>query len=215
MYRRIIVGVKYCFRYNARNRQRALGENGEPIDLGVMGPGGRPHRRRREKKLMSMEEVNERFPLIKYKLWRSSREAEGLPQKGGVAASPSRAASLKGESGTIDADTRNSADTTRPTTAIEIAQQDHVNALSGNKQPETPDALKSAEESPAQEGKAAVPVQESNATPAASSSMDAARLASVVTVDEDEDEDDPIRTAAAPEMLAVPGDACAICLDTL
>jgi hypothetical protein len=33
--------------------------------------------------------------------------------------------------------------------------------------------------------------------------------------DESDDEDDPIRTAAAPEMLAEPGDTCAICLDTL
>jgi hypothetical protein len=33
--------------------------------------------------------------------------------------------------------------------------------------------------------------------------------------DESEDEDDPIRTATAPEMLAEPGDTCAICLDTL
>merc|ERR1712157_185109 len=55
----IIVGVKYCFRYNRRNQQaRALNENGDPIDLAQMP---RPHRRRREKKLMSMEDVNERF----------------------------------------------------------------------------------------------------------------------------------------------------------
>ena len=33
--------------------------------------------------------------------------------------------------------------------------------------------------------------------------------------DESEDEDDPIRMATAPELLAEPGDTCAICLDTL
>ncbi|KAM0722131.1 hypothetical protein Q7P37_001572 [Cladosporium fusiforme] len=89
----IIVGVKYCFRYNQRNRQmRAVNENGEPIDLAAMP---RPHRRRREKKLMSMEEVNERFPLAKYKTWRSSREARGLPAEGGVTAPPSRAGSAE------------------------------------------------------------------------------------------------------------------------
>ncbi|KAH0116257.1 hypothetical protein KCU82_g23484, partial [Aureobasidium melanogenum] len=71
----IIVGVKYCFRYNQRNRQRALGEDGNPIDLMAMP---RPHRRRREKKLMTMDDVNERFPLTKYKIWRASREAHGL-----------------------------------------------------------------------------------------------------------------------------------------
>ncbi|TKA82242.1 hypothetical protein B0A55_01684, partial [Friedmanniomyces simplex] len=85
----IIVGVKYCFRYNQRNRRaQAFNENGDPIDLGAIP---RPHRRRREKKLMSMEEVNERFPLTKYKTWCASREAEGLPAAGGVTAPPSRA----------------------------------------------------------------------------------------------------------------------------
>jgi hypothetical protein len=33
--------------------------------------------------------------------------------------------------------------------------------------------------------------------------------------EESDDEDDPIRTATAPELLAEPGDTCAICLDTL
>jgi len=32
---------------------------------------------------------------------------------------------------------------------------------------------------------------------------------------EDEDDDDPIRTAAPLEMLGAPGDSCAICIDTL
>ena len=64
------MGVKFCWRYNQRNRAlRAFAENGDPIDLTQMP---RPHRRRREKKLMSMEEVNERFPLMKYKAWRLS-----------------------------------------------------------------------------------------------------------------------------------------------
>merc|ERR1712115_524284 len=89
----IIVGVKYCFRYNRRNQQaRALNENGDPIDLAQMP---RPHRRRREKKLMSMEDVNERFPLSKYKTWRATREAEGLPANGGVSAPASRPGSVK------------------------------------------------------------------------------------------------------------------------
>ncbi|KAJ8613732.1 hypothetical protein MRB53_036874 [Persea americana] len=68
----IIVGVKYCFRYNQRNRAMLDAETGQPIGMNNMP---RP-RRRREKKLMSMDEVNERFPLIKYKLWRISRETK-------------------------------------------------------------------------------------------------------------------------------------------
>ncbi|KXL41340.1 MAG: hypothetical protein FE78DRAFT_129179, partial [Acidomyces sp. 'richmondensis'] len=151
----IIVGVKYCFRYNQRNRQRMFNENGDPIDLMQMQ---RPHRRRREKKLMSMEEINERFPLTKYKTWRATREAEGLPAAGGVTAPPSRAASVVDEAGTIGTkDGRASADTARPRTNVQRSD----------------------------------------------------------SVGTDDDEDDPIRTAAPPEMLAAPGDACAICLDTL
>lgn len=125
---RIIVGVKYCFRYNQRNRALRAAADGEPIDLANMP---RPHRRRREKKLMTMEEVNERFPLIKYKTWRANREEEGLPAAGGITAPPSRAASIrafsiKDGSATIEtvetvegqsAHTRKSAETARPGTA--------------------------------------------------------------------------------------------------
>ena len=210
---RIIVGVKYCFRYNQRNRQaRALGENGEPIDLNQIG--ARPHRRRREKKLMSMEEVNERFPLTKYKTWQSTQEAKGLPATGGVTTSPpSRAPSIKGEVGTIGGDTRHSTDTARPQTAISIAQQDHANAAS---------VIRSA--SPEATEGAAAPTEKvpevpearrtSTETPSSPTTADIDRTASIATIEE-EDEDDPIRTAAPPEMLAAPGDACAICLDTL
>ncbi|EEY17664.1 RING-8 protein [Verticillium alfalfae VaMs.102] len=94
----IIVGVKYCFRYNARNRQMRLNEDGEPITLENMP---RPHRRRREKKLMTMEEVNEKFPMMKYKSWVLERAKEGLPTAGGVSAPPSRAGSVRSVQGIV------------------------------------------------------------------------------------------------------------------
>lgn len=162
-----------------------------------------PRRRRREKKLMSMEEVNERFPLTKYKTWRSSREAQGLPAEGGVTAPPSRAGSLRDEAGTIDtALAKQSTDTGRPHTALSIAQQDHANANAGDaRSPGTANVENLSDK---------VTIEQ----------MEAARRKSVdrnpsVATDLDEDEDDPIRTAAPPEMLAVPGDTCAICLDNL
>lgn len=197
------MGVKYCFRYNQRSRQaRALGENGDPIDLTQMT---RPHRRRREKKLMSMEEVNERFPLIKYKTFQSSREAEGLPAAGGVTAPASRAASIKDEEGTIDTnkETRVSGETGRPSTALGMAQQDHADATAGAERP--------AAEGPAAGVESSEKAMESGTS---TENAHAHRNESVATMEEG-DEDDPIRTAAAPEMLAAPGDACAICLDTL
>lgn len=214
---RIIVGVKYCFRYNQRNRQlRAVNENGDPIDLAAMP---RPHRRRREKKLMSMEEVNERFPLTKYKLWRSSREAEGLPAAGGVTAPPSRAPSMKDEVGTLDGakDGRQSADTARPTTALStlsIARQDHAEAAhhaDGADEPATAGAARTeGASSPEQQGEKRVSLEHANTATTANN-----RKASVGEPIEEEDEDDPIRSAAPAEMLAAPGDACAICLDTI
>ena len=163
----------------------------------------RPHRRRREKKLMSMEEVNERFPLTKYKTWRSTREAEGLPAAGGGTAPPSRAASLKNEEGTIDGE-RRSKETTRPDTAATNVEATGARAIS----PEATDGAARPETSATAGTTAEKPEERAERPP-----ID--RNASVASVDDDEDEDDPIRTAAPPEMLAVPGDTCAICLDTL
>ncbi|KAK3648086.1 hypothetical protein LTR56_002564 [Elasticomyces elasticus] len=199
-------GVKYCFRYNQRNRRaQAFNENGDPIDLAAIP---RTHRRRREKKLMSMEEVNDRFPLTKYKTWCASREAEGLPRAGGVTAPPSRAGSLKDEEGTIGTkDGRTSADTARPTTALSMARHDHEHgAVAG--------AERSASPGPAEHTLSPDSTPEKSAQPPLET--DAFRNNSVLTdVEEEIDEDDPIRTAAPPEMLSAPGDACAICLDTL
>ena len=101
----------------------------------------RPHRRRREKKLMSMDEVNERFPLKKYKAWRSSREHEGLPAAGGITTNPSRPGSLKegvvGQSG----DNRKSEEAARPATALSVAREDHTtaSAAAATHQPEITD----------------------------------------------------------------------------
>ncbi|PYI16157.1 hypothetical protein BO99DRAFT_445587 [Aspergillus violaceofuscus CBS 115571] len=153
----IIVGVKYCFRYNQRNRQIRGEESGEPIDLLAMP---RTHRRRREKKLMSMDEVNERFPLVKYKAWRSSRADEGLSTAGGIAASVAGDYNLEDGHGRF---TRSFAAPAAPTSQLN----------------------------------------------------DNLQLESAPT---DEDEDDignQIRTAIPAELLANPGDTCAICLDSI
>ena len=42
---------------------------------------------------MTMDEVNERFPLTKYKNWVATRAMEGLPTAGGVTGPPSRTGS--------------------------------------------------------------------------------------------------------------------------
>lgn len=194
---RIIVGVKYCFRYNQRNRALRAAANGEPIDLAVMQ---RPHRRRREKKLMTMDEVNQRFPLTKYKTWRATREKEGLPTAGGITAAPSRPASVKG----VEDDTGPSL---RSSSHDEGSSFSHPppSPTRSVHQPEPIDEVltEKPNHNVVVSEKMKVPT-----TPTASVSKEAAGG------DEDE-EDDPISHAAPPELLAAPGDTCAICLDTL
>ena len=208
-FRRIIVGVKYCFRYNRRRAAQAAGENGEPIDMTAMP---RPHRRRREKKLMTMDEVNEQFPLMKYKQWKSSRETKGLPANGGIATAPqSRAASMKDVEGVIPA--REGAASPTPGTALSMARDDVQNATSprASMSPAETKETVTASKKPEDEKS---PMTRTDTIDTTGKDVGPAHVRHEDD-DESEDEDDPIRTATAPEMLAEPGDTCAICLDTL
>lgn len=147
-------------------------ENGEPIDLAALPR----QRRRREKKLMSSEEVNERFPITKYKSWVSSRADAGLPTAGGINTSSSRPGSIKALSirePTEVVEPQSSTDTPNPT-------------ISHDKKAEEEIATKTVSET----------------------------LTTEASHVEDEEED-PIQNAVPAEMLANPGDACAICIDTL
>ncbi|KAF2026023.1 hypothetical protein EK21DRAFT_75042 [Setomelanomma holmii] len=213
----IIVGVKYCFRYNRRRAVQAAAD-GEPIDLNAMP---RPHRRRREKKLMTMDEVNERFPLTKYKQWKSTRETKGLPASGGIATAPaSRAASMKDVEGVISAKDEGTS-SPRPDTALSMARED-LAAPNSSSQPQSSSPRvsedgkeKDVEEKLAAEKAAATTTTTTTKTETVESPKTTPQPVVREHDDESEDEDDPIRTATAPEMLAEPGDTCAICLDTL
>jgi hypothetical protein len=210
---RIIVGVKYCFRYNRRRAAQAAAD-GEPIDMANMP---RPHRRRREKKLMTMEEVNERFPLTKYKQWKSSRETMGMSASGGIATAPqSRAGSMKDVEGVIS--TQDDGPAPRPDTTLSMARDDLTTPHSSSQQQSSP---RTSLESKKAEAMHISEKQVEVGTPAAAKTEEvpgrsATPQANVREREDDSDDDeDPIRTAAAPEMLAEPGDTCAICLDTL
>jgi hypothetical protein len=201
---RIIVGVKYCFRYNQRNRALRAHADGDPIDLTVMP---RPHRRRREKKLMTMDEVNTRFPLIKYKAWRASREHEGLPAAGGITAPPSRAGSIKDVEGVIDeSPKRMSADQDRPGSSL---SQVHRSTPTSITHPTIAEVAIPNEKT--------VTETTDDGRNNNHGSIAAAKNGVIETGDEDlSDEEDPIADAAVPvELLNSPGDTCAICLDTL
>ncbi|KAJ5246953.1 hypothetical protein N7468_001936 [Penicillium chermesinum] len=200
----IIVGVKYCFRYNQRNRQLRNEETGEPIDLVTMP---RPHRRRREKKLMTMDEVNERFPLAKYKVWRSSRANQGLPTEGGITAPNSEPQSLKGHDEETAPNSVLAAVTTPTETGHELSEP---TATKGPTHASLDDHGKKIQE--LCEEKAPKEPQDSGGTVAEEKWQHS--LVSE-TVDLEEDENDKIRDAVPPELLPNPGDSCAICLDTI
>ena len=215
------MGVKYCFRYNRRRAAGAAGD-GEPIDLAAMP---RPHRRRREKKLMTMDEVNERFPLTKYKQWKSSRETVGLTPNGGITTTPhSRAASMKDVEGVLTATESSSP---RPDTALSIAREDLNVANSSSQKPPSLRASVELKETHGEkdmdkkveaENSATITdknLETGNTTRTTPTSPIAPHNDAHQPADDSDDDDDPIRTAAAPEMLAEPGDSCAICLDTL
>ncbi|KAF2397482.1 hypothetical protein EJ06DRAFT_523934 [Trichodelitschia bisporula] len=193
----IIVGVKYCFRYNQRNRALRAHADGDPIDLTVMP---RPHRRRREKRLMTMDEVNTRFPQSKYKAWRASREKEGLPSAGGIVSPGSREPSLKDiDVGPSD---RASGENVRPTSTLSDGQAVHTAPTSPEPSDPAPAVIS---EKSKEAATTTTPVATQTPLPPPHKP----------STDESDDEDDPIPSATPPEILATPGDTCAICLDSL
>ncbi|KAK4231169.1 putative E3 ubiquitin-protein ligase RNF167 precursor [Podospora fimiseda] len=220
----IIVGVKYCFRYNARNRAMRMNEDGEPINMENMP---RPHRRRREKKLMPIDEVNEKFPMMKYKTWVASRAQEGLPTCGGVSTSPSRANSIRDADGTVPelASKERMSTEDRPTTSATSPLPSPVNSQPANKEenvdetnkPERPENAKHVSKESTSSTVAIEPVPTDNARgfyePSNIPEGNYARRES--HDDDEEDDDEHINAALPPECMETPGDTCAICIDTL
>ncbi|KAJ5088141.1 hypothetical protein N7456_011757 [Penicillium angulare] len=205
----IIVGVKYCFRYNQRNRQLRSEETGEPIDLVAMP---RPHRRRREKKLMTMDEVNARFPLMKYKVWRSSRANQGLPTEGGITAPNSRPQSLNNEGGDV------SVPDDTPVNAINTAEVEHevVNRNTPHPTPHVqlePNSQNLEENLEEKATRSAAVSRQDTDAPVSQEKWQQAVVSE--NMDLEDDEGDHIRNAVPPEMLPNPGDSCAICLDII
>ncbi len=204
---RIIVGVKYCFRYNQRNRRQQNDENGEPIDLTAMP---RAHRRRREKKLMTMDEVNARFPLTKYKAWMSTRAEEGLSTAGGVVVPADRAPSLRNADGITspDPDTRLSKDEARPVTPDTQTHTEGRDSSEILKSSPTNTSSVQHDHTEVEETKVNHESTPAPPTPSHPNPHEGHE-------DDDLDDDDQIQIAVPTEMLANPGDSCAICLDTL
>lgn len=210
--------MKYCFRYNQRNRQLRNEETGEPIDL-MNVP--RTHRRRREKKLMTMEEVNERFPLMKYKAWRSSRLDKDLPSAGGIISLSSRPQTPKNENRDISpvieqalVDSQQAAPTaSTPTKGRECHDPNPIEPSSPVEHSENL-TVKADEKATTDIGTL---VESSRSDMACDPSGKGSQIHPQKQSEafEDDDDDDQIRMSVSAELLSSPGDSCAICLDLI
>ncbi|KAL9592221.1 MAG: hypothetical protein Q9179_006936 [Wetmoreana sp. 5 TL-2023] len=182
----------------------------------------RAHRRRREKKLMTMDEVNDRFPLTKYKTWMATRAEEGLPTAGGVAVPQNPTTSLHHLEGPTSAeiDRPDSRDKEAPTTPTSSAPQEKHEAEKGpvesvNSSKQQPVVLDAADQSTDYQLHQRSDSATSGTARASASNSPTAPTRQEVHNDNDMDDDDQIQIAVPTEMLANPGDSCAICIDTL
>jgi hypothetical protein len=169
------------------------GEDPDAVDLNQMP---RQHRRRREKKLMTIDEVNEKFPLTKYKTWRSNQAEKGLPTAGGIANdATSRPASIR--------------DVARE--SKDESKHEELAATQSLTTPVQETAPRDVHGKPEEVGTEAQPSSPRPKT-AASTTPDTPLQKTTTADDED---DDHIQTAVPAEQLPDPGDTCAICIDTL
>lgn len=158
---------------------------------------------------MTMDEVNDRFPLLKYKAWRSSRACEGLPTSGGISAPNSRPQSLK--------DDDDDPVTPAPTKGHRRVDSNASQLSMPVQHAET--VLTASDEKRASD--ASFMVHASSNLPFDPGDVDDSkhRLNQSETehhdLDNDEDDDDPIQTSVPADLLPSPGDSCAICLDVI
>lgn len=165
---------------------------------------------------MTMEEVNEKFPMLKYKAWVAGRAQEGLPTRGGVTAPPSRANSVRDVEGVVPELPSKERESTeeRPTTSTTSkANEEEATVAAAATTDETQDSTtnKPAETvAPLTEqlDYAQSPESEESEPPALSKTRDSQD-------DEDDDEDEHINAALPPELMGTSGDTCAICIDSL
>ena len=152
-----------------------------------------------------MEEVNEKFPLTKYKTWRSTRAEQGLSTAGGINTATSRPASIRDvarESKEIEPKSPSIAQTTTAATEDEKPEE---HAKPQEIRQEVGSEAESAETRPKTAQSHTVAQQSENPVNKIATNDTAER----------EEEDDHIQTAVPAEQLPDPGDACAICIDTI
>lgn len=152
---------------------------------------------------MSMEDVNERFPLMKYKAWRSSRADRGLPSEGGIATPGNRPETPK----TGESEHNN----------LSVTAQ-HVEAYAPKGHDRT-DSVVSEPSSPVAQQINGISESKEVTNPEIQTETATTDVAGDIHPPHEEemrdDNDDPIQGAVPAELLPSPGDSCAICLDLI
>ena len=168
---------------------------------------------------MTMDEVNERFPTLKYKAWMTARAEEGLSTAGGVAApSGSRPASLRNVDGVLE-DSKLSHDAQRPVTpapkqSTDEPDKDNTPESTNKSSPEI--GMGEMPQSPTQPAEKNHVATDTVDTKDGAPAIGTVVSASTDNVDDDMDEDDQIQMAVPTEIMAMAaGDSCAICIDQL
>jgi Ring finger domain len=169
---------------------------------------------------MSMEDVNERFPLMKYKAWRASRADEGLPSEGGISAPSDRPETPK--AGESEQTHLEHASVVQPSVeAYSVPTKGHGrNDSTISEDPSSPvtgaiTVMADSKEKPTSETQ---PNTEHADTAPATKALDDTNNTELPIdqdLQEEEEHDDPIQGAVPAELLPSPGDSCAICLDLI
>ena len=216
---RIIVGVKYCFRYSQRNRRGAQFE--EEVDLATLHPLVGIHqpvqRRRREKKLLKLEDVNERFPTMTYKAWRAQRERAGLSAVGGIAGGATSPFLNGSPPETPSASVAPELSSRPPFLAIESKESTSAEGKTSTEVSETrADNITVADNADgiSEKSRATLMTLSADAEPGCIASSSKHRDSGFTDAD-DEDDHDHDHSPIPNELLATSGDNCAICIDLL
>jgi len=163
-------------------------------------------RRRREKKLLKIEDVNERFPVMTYKAWRAQRERAGLSPEGGIAPQTNTGTTVidrpESEHKTGGSPTKEP----HHSYSHEIAQDTSADRSSSPTSPSAEEKMKEIDYSVSLQ-----PVPEESSVLVASSSK---HRDSAFSVDADPDEEED-HSPIPNELLATSGDNCAICIELL
>lgn len=206
--------ARCCCRFNIRSRELQAGRNGDLIDLEALP---RPHRRNQVGILMTVSELDERFPIQKYKYWVTSRARVDAPiaREGSVLSG--RAGGMRRVDGALPLPglTSGTADSATAT-MISGAQSSNSSIVPTTQRI---DQISNDDSAEKRYGKLIVLDTETNhfvdVAVTAPSTTKRQHKSDSPADDEHTDYKEQNDATVHPHLLAVPGETCAICIDKL